>query len=233
MLIIGHRGARGLKPENTIASIRAGLEAGIDIVEFDVRLTKDKIPVLSHDFHMLRTHRSPRLISQYTLHELLTHTAGSGKPIVTLDAALKECSGKVLVNIELKRSNAVPCSLTVVQKYIKQPGDWELFVFSSFSPAVLSRLRKLAPYAQLALLHRLNPFLFLRHMRKLQLVAVGFHRLYINSLALGIANKLDLFTYAYTVNRPDAALRLAEKGVDGVVTDRPDILIKTRGIKEK
>jgi glycerophosphoryl diester phosphodiesterase len=63
-------------------------------------------------------------------------------------------------------------------------------------------------------------------MRKLQLDAVGFHRLNINKFALDVANRFGLFTYAYTVNRPDAAIRLAQRGIDAVVTDRPDILLR-------
>ena len=66
MLIIGHRGAAGLARENSLEALRAGLEAGADILEFDVRLTKDKIPVVVHDFHTLRTHRDPSIISRLT-----------------------------------------------------------------------------------------------------------------------------------------------------------------------
>lgn len=232
MLIIGHRGAAGLKPENTLAALRAGIHAGIDIIEFDIRLTKDKIPVLSHDFHLWRTHHSARLISHYTLSELQNLTASSDKPIVTLEAALKECVGKVIVNIELKQSRSFQYALPYIKKYIIKKSDWKLFIFSSFSPAELARVRELAPHAQLALMHYLNPVLFIRHMRKLQLDAVGFHRLNINKFALDVANRLGLFTYAYTVNRPDAVLRLARRGINAVVTDRPDIIAKTPNIKD-
>jgi glycerophosphoryl diester phosphodiesterase len=58
------------------------------------------------------------------------------------------------------------------------------------------------------------------------LVAVGFHRLYVNPLALEIAKKAGLFTYAYTVDRPRAAYLLSQQGVDAVVTDHPDRIIE-------
>lgn len=237
MLIIGHRGARGLKPENTIAALKAGMKAGADMVEFDIRLTKDKIPVLSHplshEIHMLRTHHSVRRVSQFTLTELQKLTAGSERPILTLEAALKECAGKILLNIELKQSNVFKRSLPLLQPYIHKKSDWDQFIFSSFSPAELQRVRDLAPEAHLALLHHLNPFLFLRHMRKLKLSAVGFHRLNINRFALDVAKRLGLFTYAYTVNRPQAATLLARRGIDGIVTDRPDIMAKVPELKNK
>ncbi len=228
MLIIGHRGAAGIKPENTIAGLRAAIESGADMVEFDVRLTKDKVPVLSHDFHMLRSHNSAAIIRQLTLAELQKRTAGSDKPLVTLDAALKETFGKILVNIEIKQSKSASAIYPIVTQFARKKSDWQLLIFSSFSPAALGRMRELAPHAQLALLHHLNPFLFVRHMRKLQLAAVGFHRLNVNKFSLNVARRLGIFTYAYTVNRPDALHRLAEQGFDGVVTDRPDILVRAR-----
>ena len=227
MLVMGHRGAAGLKPENTIAALRAGMKAGADIIEFDVRLTKDKVPVLNHDFHLVRTHRSMSLISMLTLEELQKRTAGSDHPVVTLDAALKECAGKVFLNIEFKQSRSFKAALPILQKYITKKSDWKNYIFSSFSPAELSRIRQLIPEAQLGLLHHYNPFLFVRHMRKLELAAVGFHRLNINDFALNVAKRLGMFTYAYTVNRPEAAIRLAQRGVDAIITDRPDIMNKT------
>lgn len=224
MLVIGHRGAAGLKPENTIAALRAGLKSGADIIEFDIRLTKDKIPVLSHDFHLWRTHHSAKFISHLTMDELQKRTAGSDHPIVSLDLALKECAGTVFLNIECKQSHSFEHALPVLKKYITKKSDWKNYLFSSFSPAELYRIHVKAPEAQLGLLHHYNPFLFVRHMRKLPLAAVGFHRLNINDFSLGVAKRLGMFTYAYTVNRPEAAIRLAQRGFDAIVTDRPDIM---------
>lgn len=222
MLIIGHRGAAGLKPENTIASLRAAMAADADIIEFDIRLTRDNIPVLAHDFHTVRSHHSARLISRSTLSELRKRTAGTEKPIVTLDEAFKECFGKVMLNVELKHRGCGAAALTVLKKYIKRASDWDAVIFSSFSTNELRRVRKLAPKSHLALLHNSNPFTFVAFHRHLKLAAVGFHRLHMNYLALEIAKRAGLFSYAYTVNRVGAAEQLARQGIDGVVTDYPD-----------
>lgn len=226
MLIIGHRGAAGLKPENTIASLRAGIDAGADIVEFDVRLTKDKVLILAHDFHTLRSHKQPYLVSNSTLSELRKRAAGTDKPIVTFEEALHECFGKVMLSIELKHKGCGVVALEVLKKFIKKSQDWDLFFFSSFSPRELKRVRAAAPKAHLALLQSFNPFLFMAVQRQLKLDAVGFHRLYIQDFALRVAKKADLLTYAYTVNRPAAAERLARLGIDAVVTDYPNKMKK-------
>lgn len=224
MLIIGHRGAAGVKPENTIASLRAAMELGVDIVEFDVRITKDKVPVLWHSAYMNRRVRKRENLSSLTLAELRKRTAGSERPITTLEAALKECFGKILINIELKQAHSFKHSLPVLQKFIKRKKDWESIIFSAFSPEELRRVRKAAPHAQLGLLHHMNAFLFLRHNHRLHLSAVGFHRLHVNRFALSVAKKMGLFTYAYTVNRRGAADHLEKKGIDAICTDYPDIM---------
>jgi glycerophosphoryl diester phosphodiesterase len=228
MLVIGHRGAAGLARENTLEALRAGFEADADMLEFDVRLTKDSILVVHHDFHTLRTYGKASLVSQHSLEEL--QKLDATQPITTLEEVLGEFLGKVLLNIELKsRGSGVAAANFLKKHYIKKQSDWDNVLFSSFSGSELVAARKVSKKANLALLHHENPFLFLAYHWRIQLTAVGFHRLYINPLALEIAKKAKLFTYAYTVNRPQTALLLAEEGLDGVVTDYPDrILAKVK-----
>lgn len=225
MLIISHRGAAGLARENTLEALEAGLTAGADILEIDVRLTKDGIPILMHDFLALRTHRDPSIISRRTLAELRERF--TKQPIYTLDEILEKFFGKVILNIEVKGRG---CGSVVVKKvrddYIKSEKDWDSVLFSSFYPSELAHIRRVSKEANLSLLHTVNPFLFTKYHRRLHLTAVGFHRLYANLLAREVAKKLGLFTYVYTVDRPQTALRFAEKGIDGVVTNRPDILLR-------
>lgn len=230
MLIIGHRGAKGLKPENTLESLRAGQDADVDIIEFDVRLTKDKVPILLHDIHLMRTHRLPYLVNRMTYEELERRTAKSLSPVATLDAVLKEFGGQITLNLELKDRGCAAGIMPLMKAYIKKQSDWETFLFSSTHVSELRHVRKQSKKAQLALLHWYNPLRFLVFHGQLNLTAVGFHRLHVNSFIIGAAKKLDLFTYAYTINRPDAARRLMDLGIDGIVTDTPQ---KMRAYIEK
>ena len=215
MLVIGHRGAAGLAPENTLESLQAGYDADADMLEFDIRLTSDNIPVLSHD---ARLHK--RKVSSSTLAEL--KKAGN---VVTLDAVLDEFFGRILLNLEYKPAAGIDVVYKLIaRKYVKKPEDWNNLLFSSFHVLPLLRLRKLSPDVNLALLHSVNPFSFVTYQRKLQLAAVGWHRLHVNRLAIEIAQKSDIFSYVYTVNRPQAARILERRGIDGIVTDYPDKL---------
>lgn len=226
MFIIGHRGARGKHPGNTLASLRAGLDADVDMLEFDVRLTKDKVPVLLHDMHLLRSHHILNTIGRVKYGDLQKKTAKLVNPITTLDAALNEFGGQVMMNLELKDRGSASKILPIVERYIKSPKDWDIFLFSSFHISELKRIRKHSKHAMLAQLVWANPIRFAFVHRELDLSAVGFHRLHTNTFTITLAKKLGLFTYAHTVNRPEAAERLAEIGIDGIVTDNPEIMRK-------
>ncbi|HEU4715984.1 MAG TPA: glycerophosphodiester phosphodiesterase [Candidatus Saccharimonadales bacterium] len=223
MLVIGHRGAAGLAPENSMEAMWTGLKAGADMLEFDVRLTKDRIPVLTHDFHTLRTHRDTSIISHHTLADLQKRT--EKQPIIPLADVLDEFFGVILLNIELKGRGTGKVVGELVKRYAKKAGSWDNVLFSSFRGTELSAVRNISKKANLALLHSENPFIFIAYHRRLQLTAVGFHRLYLNRFALEIAKRAGLFIYAYTVNRPHTALMLAQQGVDGIVTDRPNTIL--------
>lgn len=226
MLIIGHRGSRGTIPENTVESLREAIRVGADILEFDVRLTKDKQPILAHDLHMIKTHRKLDYYRRHDLAELKRRTKDSKYPATTLEEALKVSYGRLVVNIEIKEATAIKPTLACVQKYIKATEDWDNILFSSFSPLILRKLRKAAPKANLSLVHHRNPLVFMVWHRSLDLTAVGFHRLYLSSFAVSVAKELGLFTYVYTVNRPAAAKKMQARGLDGLVTDYPAEMLK-------
>lgn len=226
MLIIGHRGARGEQPENSIAALKAGVASGADILEIDVRVTRDGVPILTHDYLMYRMHHKIDLIARHSLAELEKKTAGTDHQLVTLEQALDECLGNIILVIDMKEYRAVTPVLLLLKKRLKRKRDWDLVMFSSFNPLILRKIRNRVPYASLALLHHRNPLNFIAWQIPLRLTAVGFHRLHLSSFGLKVAQKLGLFSYVYTVNRLGAAKILEDKGYDGIVTDFPTQFVK-------
>lgn len=227
MLIIGHRGARSTHPENTIAALQAGLDMGVDALEFDVRLTKDNIPILLHDRTLIRTHKLLHLIGHSTfanLQELLQDTT---HPIATLDEVLELFGSRVLLNLELKDKGSAAHVLPQIERRIKRKEDWDTFLFSSFKTSELRITRQISPYAQIGLLQWLNPLHFTSTYKELRLDAVGFHRLHVNAFTVNLAKELGLFTYAYTVNRAETAMRMEEMGIDGIITDAPKTIMNS------
>lgn len=224
MLVIGHRGAAGLAPENTLESIAAGIDAGADMIEIDVRLTKDHQLVVIHDARLSRTHHLRDTISNLTYEQLREMT--QEHPVPLLSEVLDLYYGTVMLNIELKSRGAGEKLVQLLKRrYVKKAADWDNVIISSFMGYELMRIRRLAKRANLALLHNENPFIFVAYHRFIRLTAVGFHRLYLNRFAIEIAKQSKLFIYAYTVDRPGAVSHLASQGVEGVVTNYPDKMV--------
>lgn len=220
MIITGHRGAAALAAENSMAALLAGQKAGVDMLEFDIRLTADGVPVLMHDRTTLRTHGKSISIARTTAAEIRKKIKST--PIPTLAEVLDVFFGKTKLNIELKSRGSGTVAVKLVAKYIRQPSDWKNVMFSSFHPTELAAVRKFSEHAELGMLHRHNPLAFVTYHRKLKLTAVGFYKLTVNPLAVAIAKKRGIFTYAYTVNHKSTARILQSEGIEGIVTDHPE-----------
>jgi glycerophosphoryl diester phosphodiesterase len=225
MLIIGRANSAQINQGNTLEALNSSVQAGIDILELAIGLTKDNVPIVVHTPHDSKHHTSLEVINRSTFRELFDRSKEC--PVVPLSQILDEFFGNVLLNIKLKGSGT---GETVVRfldsSYIKRKDDWDNLILSSFKWKELAAARRISSNVNLALLQSKNPFAFTVHYRRLKLAAVGFHRLYVNSFALEIAKRTGLFTYVYTVNRPGTAVKLAQKGIDGIVTDRPESILR-------
>lgn len=193
------------------------------MVEIDVRLTSDDIPVVIHDATTLRTHGARITIAKYTYEELVSMDLAPSIPL--LEDVLKKFFGKTLLNIELKSKGSAEPVMKLLKQFARTQPEWHNVLISSFRTRELVAARRISKRVPLALLHDQNPFLFIAYHRRLHLTAAGFHRLYIYRLAIAVAKKLDLFCYAYTVDRPHAAILLERQGLDGIVTNQPEKMI--------
>lgn len=228
MQIIGHRGARGLAPMNTKASITAALQAGVDWIEFDVRRTKDGIVVLSHDATTLKTSLRPRRIARTKYAKLAKAKTYRGEPIATITEAFKTIGAKAKINVELKSKGCAEIVVDHIERMVKAGANYDRFLVSSFKPERLREIHRLNDHVPLGLLHGLRPFTFLKQ-RALRLNAVGFWRKRLPKKAIIQAKVRGLDVYVYTVNNKKLAGNLAKRGVDRIVTDRPDLLQDLRG----
>lgn len=221
MQIMGHRGAAGLAPENTIAAIVEGLAAGADWIEFDVRRTQDGHIVLVHDRTTRRVATKRVAIHKTDMAELQALEMKRGAAIPTLEEAIEIIGDKARVNIEIKSPDCVPQVVALVQKYIKKGYKPSHFLISSFSPAVLRaayQLDKKLPYGLL----QIWPVRF-RWLRSVKLSAVGFYHISaLTPFIIALAKRKGLYTYAYTVNSVEEAKQLKRLGLDGIVTNYPN-----------
>lgn len=190
MKIIGHRGAAGLAPENTIASIKAAAKSGADMIEIDVRLTADKKIVLQHDDNLMRTENINLKISSHTLKQLRT----PHPKLPTLEDALKanKTSGAI---IEIKDYIQPYLLLQTTDKFSGQD-----IRFASFNPRVIRDLKKYSPASYCYLLEHYSPFEIVNHAKKIKADGIGVNFAILNPLTYYLAKKHNLSIYVYTID---------------------------------
>lgn len=142
MLIIGHRGARALEPENTLRALRRGMRCA-DYVEIDLRLSRDGVPVVIHDAALDRTTNGTGPVADRTLAELRSLDAGRGERIPAFTDVLDLVRGRSGLVVEIKE----PGSEDLICRMLADNGPDDLFVVS-FYPDVLVTVRRLLPGAK-------------------------------------------------------------------------------------
>jgi glycerophosphoryl diester phosphodiesterase len=139
MIVVGHRGARAIGPENTLRAIRAGMRCA-DYVEVDVRLSRDNIPVIMHDALLDRTTGGAGPVGEMDLAELKMLDAGEGEEIPTLEEVCQVVRGRCGLFVELKE----PGSEEIISVVLKECGP-ELVWIVSFHAGSIRAVKELWP----------------------------------------------------------------------------------------
>ena len=220
MLRIGHRGARAYAPENTLTSFKKAIEIGVDAVELDVRKTKDNQLVVIHDADIKRTTNGEGLVSELTLAQIKGFSAEGGEKIPTLQEALDFLDKKVKVLVELKEAGIEEQVLSIVQT----KGLEKNVVIISFLEEALRKVRELNKSIETGLIYakHSNPVKSALELKANYLVAL--YR-FTHTANVEKAHENGLKIIVWTINNPEEAKEYAKKGVDGIASDKPDILL--------
>ena len=223
MLRIGHRGARAYAPENTITSFKKALEIGVDAIELDVRKTKDNQLVVIHDDDVKRTTDGEGLICELTLKEIKGFSAEGGEKIPTFEEALDFLDKKVKVFVELKEEGIEKQVLFAVH----ERGLEKNVVITSFLEDVLKRVRELDDKVETGLIYakHKNPLKAAFDLKANYLVAL--YR-FVHTANVEKAHENGLKVVVWTINTPEEVEAYVKKGVDGIASDKPDILMKAK-----
>lgn len=218
-LRIGHRGAKAYEPENTILSFKRALELGVNAVELDVRRTKDGEIVVIHDAEVDRTTNGKGLVSDLTLKEIKELSTEKGEKIPTLDEALAFLDRKVKVLIEIKEVGIEEKVLEIV----KSRGLEDNVIIISFHEDSLKKVREMSGVIKTGLI-------YVRHKDPIK-AALSLKAQYLLPMYKFVypslvkrAHENGLKVIVWTINTPEEAREYARMGVDGIASDRPDIL---------
>lgn len=237
-IIIAHRGASAYYPENTMIAFEKAVALGAEMIELDVTLSKDGIPVIFHDKKLNKHTNGKGRLRNYTLKELKKLDAGSwfdpkysDQQIPTLEEVLEFAKDTIALNIEIKPEAVTDSfnngiekkALQLVKKY-----DMENHVlFSSFDYRALQHLKKLDPAIPVALLyHKRQSKRLLPHqlVKKYRVDAFNCHYLQLRRRWIAELTKHNIPTFIYTVDRKARMQTLITAGVTGIFTNKPEVL---------
>ena len=234
-LIIAHRGASGYAPENTLAAFRKAVDIGCHMIELDVRLSGDHVPVVIHDSTLARIAGDPRKVDELSVSTLQTLDVGSRvsqeflrERIPTLAQVLTAIPRSVTLNIELKPSGPGQIHMMTEQVYavIAAHSAEARVVCSSFSQKAIWALRRRCHNLPLGYLFegRLRPEQ-MTEARGLRVTALVPQARWTTPALVRWAHENRFKVFPYTVNRPLQMRQLLRRGVDGIMTNYPDRLV--------
>ena len=232
-LNIAHRGASAVAPPNTLAAFEKAAALGADGIELDVHLSADGEPVVIHDFTVDATTDGSGRVAQLTLAQLKRLDAGAhfgpafaGEPIPTLEEVLRVVGKRLLLNIELKSAGLRDSGLerAVVAQIARAVESDSRVILSSFNPLSLWRVKKIAPHIPVGLLdrpdclHRACLACFFPH------AALHPEHTMVDARYMARARQRGYRVNVWTVDDPDEMRHLIDLGVDGIITNLPDVL---------
>lgn len=221
MITIGHRGAMGHAPENTLASFQKAIELGVDWVELDVYAVDGELVVI-HDETLERTTNGRGKITDYTLTELRQLDAGDGQKIPLLGEVFDLVEGRVGINVELKGPATAAPAVAFLQEKIKGGWPTDKLLLSSFDHNQLLQAQLLDAAIARAPLYYGRPPDFSFAVDVLQAVAVNPFVQDVTPEMVNEAHQHGLMVWVYTVNEPSDIVRMRQFGVDGIFTNYPD-----------
>ncbi|MAG59652.1 glycerophosphodiester phosphodiesterase [Candidatus Woesebacteria bacterium] len=219
MQIIGHRGASGHAPENTLASFQKALDFKVDMVELDVRLCKTGELVLMHDKDVERTTNGHGEVSDLTLAELKKLDSGEGQKIPTLIEVIDLVNRQVPIIIELKGEGTARPAVQTIHRYVKESGYSNSdFIVSSFRHNELATVRRLDPNINVATLWWNLPI----DVNKLDPMIIDARLSILTSEIVKEAQAAGRRVHAFVGNEMSEIKEAKSLGVDAIHTDYPD-----------
>ena len=225
MLCIGHRGAMGYAPENTLKSLKKALELGTSWVEVDVHYVDNNLIVM-HDETLERTTNGKGYLADKTFSYLRSLDAGEGEKVPTLDEVLDVVWGKASINIELKGAGTAQPVIELLNKKITPGWGIDNFLVSSLNHEFLYEVRKLDKMIPIGILLEEISYSCPAIAENLGAYSVNQDICFVNDDFIIDTHNRGLKVFVYTVNNHDDIKRMKAMGVDGVFTDYPDRVLK-------
>lgn len=227
--VTAHRGASLQAPENSMSAFRAAHEAGADFVELDVQRTRDGAIVVFHDGDLMRMGGDPRKVKNLTLAEIQAIDIGTrrgaayaGERVPTLAEVIDYARGRFRINIELKYNVPDPGLAPAVIALLRQQDFLEDIVITSLDHAALRQVERILPAIDTGLIVTAA----VGNVTKTDTDFVSLNAARATASLVDQARIAGKQVHVWTVNTPEAMLRMIERDVDNIITDDPAKLVR-------
>lgn len=224
-ICIGHRGACGYEPENTLRSFEKAINMGCPWIELDVYSVANELLVI-HDDSLERTTNGKGEVMDSTLAYLRGLDAGDGQQIPTLNEVVELVDKRCAINIELKGPDTAAPVSAYLGSLCENGWHEDHFLFSSFNHAELAKAD--VRFRRGALFHKHVPDYFQRTTR-LQAYSINLSIKLVEQNLVDEAHDHGLKVFVYTVNKVKDIQQMVKMGVDGVFCDYPDRVFAVLG----
>ncbi|MFX0188312.1 MAG: glycerophosphodiester phosphodiesterase [Candidatus Hodarchaeota archaeon] len=224
VIIIGHRGANSVAPENTLKSFQKAIDLGADYIEFDIHMSKDGEIVVMHDSNTFAITGHKGLINRMTIEELKRLDCGDGEQIPTLRETIKLAKGKIGLQIEIKAKDLVDRMVEI----LREEDLIATSLISSFQHAELLKVKKIEPKLKVATLEPTitgwsNDWSYLGGIinKAIRYNSYAIHPRYqlVTKQFIDFAHNNDLKINIWTLNSKATMKKFIKMGVDGIITD--------------
>jgi glycerophosphoryl diester phosphodiesterase len=223
MLKIGHRGARGYEPENTLIGFHKAIDLQVDLIELDVHLSADGELMVIHDETVDRTTNGKGAVNQFSVLELKQFKIEKGQHIPTLSEVLNLINQKCEVNIELKSYETADKVVDLIENFIAEKHwNYNQFIVSSFDWNALQQVVFLNSAIRIGVLTEEKLDLALAFAKFIQARSIhpDYHLLTAENTAKLQEKGFQVFPW--TVNEPEDIKKIKSFNVNGIISDFPD-----------
>lgn len=217
MLKIGHRGAKGHEPENTLISFQKAIDLKVDGIELDVHLSLDGEIIVIHDETIDRTTKGKGFVNQFTALELKKYRIP--KLIEVLELVNRNC----FVNIELKGIGTAKPVIELMEHYILNK-NWNYcnFLISSFDWKMLEEVHSLNPKIRIGVLTEESVEEALAFAKKIKAFSIHPDYVLLSKENVALVQENGFEVYPWTVNLTEDTQKIKSFNVNGIISDFPD-----------
>lgn len=221
-IVIAHRGASAYAPENTLASFAKAIEMGVPMVELDVHRLKSGEIVVFHD--ALINNDPTKRIKDITADQLQKFKI-KGQKIPLLSEVLDLVNKRVIINIELKSNDSVEPVAALIKEYMEEK-QWpaDRFIVASFDHYRIKKFKQLVPTVKTGIIFEGNPIGLAQIATNANAEYAIMYYEWVTKDFIQDAHSRGVTVYTYTVNHKTIAQELAAFGVDGIISNYPNIL---------